>query len=76
MKTKKRPEPTLTYPEGHVIFFSRWTVEDLIDAVQSSNDCSVEEVKSMLDDDKIEELAEAVDDAVQSAIEDFMNCHF
>jgi hypothetical protein len=76
MKTKNKPEPTLTYPEGHVIFSSRWTVKDLMEAVQYTNDYSDDEVKSMLDDDKVEELAEAVNDAVQSAIEDFMNCHF
>jgi len=72
METKSK----LSYSESHVIFLSKWTVKDLMEAIQYQEDYSDEEAKSMLDDEKIEELAKDVNDAVQDAITNFMNAYF
>jgi len=68
METK----PNLTYSDNHVIFSSRWTVEDLKNAVQYQN----EDSKLDLSDEQVEELGNMVSDSVQKAIEDFMNAYF
>lgn len=65
-----------TYSNDHVIFASRWTVKDLKDAVNYQNDHSEETLNTMVSSDKVDELAEMVNDAVQNAIQDFMNAHF
>lgn len=66
----------LSYSEDYVIFSSKWTVKDLMEAIQYQNEYSDEETKSMLDDEKIEELAADVNDAVQETITTFMNAYF
>ena len=67
-----KTEPKLSYSENHVIFSSKWTVEDLQNAIKYQNDDSI----SSLSDQQVDELGDMVSDAVQKAIEDFMNAYF
>lgn len=74
MKTEQK----LSYSENHVIFSSKWTVEDLKEAIRYSmnEDQKNVDLDLVITDEQVEELGNDVCEAVEQAIENFMNSYF
>jgi len=59
----------MAYTNDHVIFESKMTVESLLEQANYMDD----EESASFTDEQIDELAKEVNEAVQKAVEDFLN---
>lgn len=69
VSSKRRKETEMAYTNDHVIFESKMTVESLLEQANYMDD----EESASFTDEQIDELAKEVNEAVQKAVEDFLN---